>query len=75
MNNNQPPYKHFHPVEAMENILVEFDDFYFYKRTTHHAVMKKVKDYYYLHHTGLTYDEWCKEQKKKGSKKEITPEE
>ena len=68
MNNNQPPYKNFDPAEAMENILTEFDDHYFYKRTSHHEVMKTVKDYYYLHQTGLTYKEWCKEQKKKGGK-------
>ena len=59
MNNNHPPYTHFDPIEALEHILTEFDDYYFYKRTSHHKVLKTVKDYYYLHTTGLDYKEWC----------------
>ena len=68
MNANYPPYTHFDPVKAVEHILNDFDDHYFYRRTSHHKVMETVKDYYYLHHTGLNYKEWCEDEEKKRRK-------
>ena len=64
MNNNQPPYKNFDPLEALEHIFIEFDDFYFYKRISKNDVLKVVKDYWYLHQTGFKYQDFSDDKKK-----------
>jgi hypothetical protein len=56
----------FDAEAALKEILAEYWD-YEQKINTHHAVVKVVKDLFYLKETGLRYGDWNREVKKFGS--------
>jgi len=47
--------------EVLKNLFWEYSD-YEQIITSHHDVMRRLRDYYYLHYTGQKYGEWLKSQ-------------
>ena len=55
--------------EVIKELFWEYED-YEQEITSHHNVMRKLRDYYYLAYTGKKYKEWLDG---KGAKKATTP--
>jgi len=53
--------------EVIKELFWEYGE-YEQKITSHHDIMRRLRDYYYLHYTGKKYKEWLDDKRvKKGT--------